>query len=96
MPTQRVVILKIQYNTQQNKPTCAPAWDDAHGAVHRRYDLPAHLAQARVGQAPHPVHERVQLLDDRRHRGHIRTHLERPLLAVLAALVQVFAVGAVA
>ena len=76
--------------------TRAPARDDAHGAVHGGDDLPTHFAQPRVGQPSHSVHQRVQLLDHRRHRSHIVRHLERPLLAVLAALVQVFAVGAVA
>jgi hypothetical protein len=74
----------------------APAGDDAHGAVHGGDDLAAHLAQARVGQPPHTVHQRVQLFDHRRHGRHVVGHLERPLLAVLAALVQVLAIGAVA
>lgn len=73
-----------------------PPRDHARRAVHRRHDLAADLAQLRVGQPPHPVHERVQLLDQARDGRDVGRHLERPVLPVLAALVEVLSVGAVA
>jgi len=78
------------------KLTSTPPRNHAHGAVHRRDDLAAHLAELRVRQPPHAVHQGVELLDDGRHGRHVRRHLLRPLLAVFVALVQVLAVGAVA
>lgn len=76
--------------------TCRPPRNHPDRAVHRRHDLPAHPAELRVGQPPHPVHQRVQVLDHRPDRRHVGRHLERPVLPVLAALVQVLAVRPVA
>ena len=73
-----------------------PARNHARGAVHRGYDLAADLAQLRIGQPPHPIHERMQLLDHARHGRDVGRHLERPVLPVFAALMQVLAVRAVA
>jgi len=74
----------------------APPRDDPHGTVHRGDDLPADLPELRIRQASDPLHQRMQFLDGRSDRGHIRRHGLRPILAVLLALVQVLAVRAVA
>ena len=84
------------FTTYKIQLTCRPPRDHPHGAVHRRHNLPAHLAELRVGQPPHPVDQGVQVLDHRPDRRDVGRHLERPVLPVLAALVQVLAVRAVA
>jgi len=73
-----------------------PAGDHARGAVHRGHNLAADLPELGVRQPSHSVHERVQLLNQAGDRGDVGRHFERPVLAVLAALVKVLAVRAVA
>ena len=89
-------LFMITEKKRKNNLTCGPPWDNSHRAVHRGHDLSANLAQLRIGQPSHPIHQRVQVLDHRPDRRHVGRHLERPRLPVLAALVQVLAVRPVA
>ena len=64
--------------------------------MHGGDDLAANLAELGIRQPSHPVHERVQLLDQARHGGDVGRHLERPVFSVFAALVEVLSVRTVA
>ena len=73
-----------------------PARNHPRRAVHGGDDLAAHLSELGVGQASDAVYKGVQLLDHAGDGRDVGRHLERPVLAVFAALVQVLAVRAVA